>query len=82
MLQTKNYIKRSSLDRRTNKERRTLNLGPLFPGEEQRISIDRRQRFEDRFGWQPLSRLGSFSNTFINRVKKFHFLEERNNALH
>ncbi|MFA5906956.1 MAG: hypothetical protein WC836_23720 [Desulfobacula sp.] len=64
MSQTKKYIKRSILDRRTNKDRRTLNLGPLFPGKEQRITINRRQRFEDRFGWQPLSLLGSFPNAF------------------
>lgn len=64
MSQTKEYIKRSILDRRTNKDRRTLNLGPLFPGKEQRITINRRQRFEDRFGWPPLSRLSSFPNTF------------------
>lgn len=64
MSQTKEYIKRSILDRRTNKDRRTLNLGPLFPGKEQRITINRRRRFEDRLGWQPLSRLSSFSDTF------------------
>lgn len=64
MSQTKKYIKRSILDRRTNKDRRTLNLGPLFPGKEQRITRNRRQRFEDRSGWQPLSRLSSFPNTF------------------
>jgi hypothetical protein len=57
MSQTKKYIKRSILDRRTNKDRRTLNLGPLFPGKEQRITRNRRQRFEDRLGWQQLTRL-------------------------
>ncbi len=64
MPKTKKYIKRSILDRRTNIDRRILNLGPLYPGKDRRILKNRRQRFEDRCGWDPFSQWSSFPNTF------------------
>jgi len=79
MSQTKEYIKRSSLDRRTNIDRRILNLGPLFPGKEQRIIKNRRQNFEDRCGYDPLIRWSSFPNIFKEPlvIKDFYNRNER-----
>jgi len=63
MLQEKQYIKRSVIDRRSLIERRVLNLGPLYPGKEERIKKDRRKGWEDRIDPQPISQWDIFLNS-------------------
>jgi hypothetical protein len=54
------YVKRSLVDRRSPVDRRILDMGPGYPGAEDRITIqDRRRGWEDRFGWERISRWSS-----------------------
>ncbi len=55
MLSKKEHIKRSAIDRRSPLDRRTFNIGPKYPGKEQRMKQDRRQGWEDRYAWKPLN---------------------------
>lgn len=55
----KEYIKRSIFDRRTSWDRRTINLGPKYPGREQRFTKKRRQSWEKRDGWSPINQWSS-----------------------
>jgi len=61
MLQTKKaYVTRSPIDRRTPVERRNLNMGPGYPGNEDRKSSKNRRRgWEDRYGWERISKWSS-----------------------
>ncbi|MEN8211273.1 MAG: hypothetical protein ABFR31_06105 [Thermodesulfobacteriota bacterium] len=61
MLQTKKaYVTRSPIDRRTRVERRILNMGPGYQGKENReYSKDRRRGWEDRYGWERISKWSS-----------------------
>ncbi|MDX2441577.1 MAG: hypothetical protein QNK40_13640 [Desulfobacterales bacterium] len=63
MLQEKQQMKRSVMDRRSFRDRRILNLGSVSPDIEQRSMKDRRQGWEDRVGWQRLTRWSSFPST-------------------
>ena len=55
----KEFIKRSSVDRRSRMDRRILDLGPRHQGRERRKGNDRRQGWEDRYGWERSSRWSS-----------------------
>ena len=63
MLQEKQYIKRSVVGRRSFIERRVLNLGPVYPGKEERTNKDRRKGWEDRVDPQPISQWDIFLTT-------------------
>jgi len=63
MLEEKQYIKRSVIDRRSFIERRVLNPWQVYPGKEQRIKKDRRKGWEDRVDWQPVNQWDIFFNT-------------------
>lgn len=54
------YMKRSPIDRRSPVDRRILDMGPGYPGTERRVSLkDRRRGWEDRYGWERISRWSS-----------------------
>ena len=54
------YTQRSSVDRRTPVDRRVLDMGPGYPGNEKRADLkDRRQGWEDRYGWERVSKWSS-----------------------
>ena len=54
------YVKRTLLDRRSSVDRRILDMGPGYPGVEDRITIkDRRRGWEDRYGWERISKWSS-----------------------
>jgi hypothetical protein len=54
------YVKRKLVDRRSTVDRRILDMGPGYPGTEDRITIkDRRRGWEDRYGWERISRWSS-----------------------
>ena len=54
------YNKRSPIDRRSPVDRRILDMGPGYPGLERRINIkDRRRGWEDRYGWERISKWSS-----------------------
>ena len=61
MLQTKRaYVTRSSIDRRTPAKRRILNMRSGYPGNEDRKSSKNRRRgWEDRYGWERISKWSS-----------------------
>ena len=61
MAQVENlYAKRTLIDRRSPVDRRILDMGPGYPGAEDRIGIkDRRRGWEDRYGWERISRWSS-----------------------
>jgi len=51
------HAKRSLIDRRTPIDRRILDMGPGYPGGEMRNNFkDRRKGWEDRYGWERISR--------------------------
>jgi hypothetical protein len=53
-------VKRTLNDRRDSVDRRILDMGPGYPGTEARISIkERRRGWEDRYGWERVSRWSS-----------------------
>ena len=54
------HVKRNLSDRRFSVDRRILDMGPGYPGSETRISIkERRRGWEDRYGWERVSRWSS-----------------------
>ncbi len=54
------YKKRSPADRRAPVDRRILDMGPRYSLSESRnIRADRRKGWEDRFGWERISRWSS-----------------------
>ena len=54
------FTRRSSVDRRTPMDRRVLDMGPGYPGRERRLTLrDRRRGWEDRFGWERISKWSS-----------------------
>jgi hypothetical protein len=54
------YTKRSLADRRSPVDRRILDMGPGYPGQERRTQIkDRRRGWEDRYGWERISKWSS-----------------------
>ncbi|MBU8911354.1 MAG: hypothetical protein KOO65_08795 [Desulfobacterales bacterium] len=54
------YKKRSSVDRRSPGNRRILNIGPGYPEVENRQNFkERRRGWEDRFGWERISKWSS-----------------------
>ncbi len=54
------YSKRSSVDRRSPVDRRILDMGPGYPGTERRLNLkDRRRGWEDRYGWERISKWSS-----------------------
>ncbi len=59
--QTKNvYAKRTPIDRRSPVDRRILDMWPGYPGMESRLKFkDRRRGWEDRYGWERISRWSS-----------------------
>lgn len=61
MLRTKSaYVTRSPVDRRSQVNRRILNMGSEYPGKENReCSKDRRRGWEDRYGWERINKWGS-----------------------
>ena len=61
MTQAENvYIKRSPSDRRSPVDRRILDMGPTYPMQERRKNAkDRRRGWEDRYGWERISRWSS-----------------------
>ncbi len=61
MAQTKSvFAKRSLVDRRSPVDRRILDMGPGYPGDENREDLkDRRRGWEDRYGWERISRWSS-----------------------
>ncbi len=61
MVHAKNvYAKRSLVDRRSPVDRRILDMGPGYPGMENRADRkDRRRGWEDRYGWERISKWSS-----------------------
>ncbi len=61
MLRTKSaYVTRSPVDRRAQGNRRILNIGSVYKGKENReYSKDRRMGWEDRYGWERISKWSS-----------------------
>ena len=59
--QTKSaYAKRLPVDRRSPVDRRILDMGPGYPGMESRLKFkDRRRGWEDRYGWERISKWSS-----------------------
>lgn len=54
------YMRRSPIDRRSPVDRRILDMGPGYPGTERRVTIkDRRRGWEDRYGWERISKWSS-----------------------
>lgn len=56
------YSKRSLVDRRSQVNRRILDMGPGYPGSENRQNFkvnDRRRGWEDRYGWERISKWSS-----------------------
>jgi hypothetical protein len=56
------YSKRSLLDRRSLVDRRILDMGPGYPRSENRQNFkvkDRRRGWEDRYGWERISKWSS-----------------------
>lgn len=54
------YAKRSPIDRRSPVDRRILDMGPRYPEQEKRCSLtDRRKGWEDRYGWERISKWSS-----------------------
>ncbi|MCP3943171.1 MAG: hypothetical protein GY710_17015 [Desulfobacteraceae bacterium] len=54
------YTKRILIDRRSPVDRRILDMGPGYPVTESRITMkDRRRGWEDRYGWERISRWSS-----------------------
>ncbi len=54
------YMQRSPSDRRTPVDRRALDMGPGYPGKERRTGVkDRRRGWEDRHGWERVSKWSS-----------------------
>jgi hypothetical protein len=54
------YVKRTLADRRSPVDRRILDMGPGYPGTEDRLTVkDRRRGWEDRYGWERISRWSS-----------------------
>ena len=48
----KEYIKRSKTDRRSFLDRRIMNFGPNYPGQDRRSKKDRRKGWDDRSEFQ------------------------------
>ncbi len=62
MTQTKKsvYIKRTPVDRRSPVDRRILDMGPGYPSHENRALLqERRKGWEDRYGWERISKWSS-----------------------
>ena len=56
----KPYASRSPVDRRCPFDRRVIDLGPKHPMKERRKnSNDRRRGWEDRYGWERISKWSS-----------------------
>ena len=56
------YGKRSPVDRRSLVDRRIIDMGPGYPGSESRKKIkikSRRKGWEDRYGWERISKWSS-----------------------
>ncbi len=54
------FAKRSPIDRRSPVDRRILDIGPEYPtGHKRKIYKDRRKGWEDRFGWERISKWSS-----------------------
>jgi len=56
------HTKRSLVDRRSPVDRRILDMGPGYPGSEGRLNFkvkDRRRGWEDRYGWERISKWSS-----------------------
>ncbi|NOX32588.1 MAG: hypothetical protein GXP56_02455 [Deltaproteobacteria bacterium] len=54
------YAKRSLIDRRSPVDRRVLDMGPGYPGRQKRENKnDRRRGWEDRYGWERISKWSS-----------------------
>lgn len=59
MSSRKDFIPRSVSDRRNSLNRRIINMGPKYPGNEQRTGRDRRQCWEQRQAWQAINQWSS-----------------------
>ena len=59
--QSKSYfVTRAPVDRRSPVDRRILDMGPGYPGADKRMRFkDRRRGWEDRYGWERISRYSS-----------------------
>lgn len=54
------HTKRSAIDRRSPVDRRIIDMGPGYPSGERRNKVkDRRKGWEDRFGWERISKWSS-----------------------
>ncbi len=54
------HTKRQPVDRRSPVDRRIIDMGPGYPSGEKRVKLkDRRKGWEDRFGWERISRWSS-----------------------
>ena len=56
------YTKRSLVDRRSPIDRRIMDMGPGYPESESRQNFkvkDRRRGWEDRYGWERISKWSS-----------------------
>ena len=56
------FAKRTPVDRRSPVDRRIVDMGPGYPGSEGRKNFkikDRRRGWEDRYGWERMSKWSS-----------------------
>ena len=56
------FAKRSPVDRRSPGNRRIVDMGAVYPGSEGRKNFkikDRRRGWEDRYGWERISKWSS-----------------------
>ena len=54
------HTRRSPVDRRPPVDRRIIDMGPGYPAQDRRAqSKDRRKGWEDRFGWERISKWSS-----------------------
>jgi hypothetical protein len=56
------FAKRSPVDRRSPGNRRIVDMGAVYPGSEGRKNFkikDRRRGWEDRYGWERMSKWSS-----------------------
>jgi len=56
------HTKRTPVDRRSPVDRRIIDMGPGYPGSEGRQNFkiqDRRRGWEDRYGWERISKWSS-----------------------
>ena len=61
LIEQREYIKRSRIDRRSCLDRRVLKFSPDYPDDDRRMINDRRKGWDDRVESRPATRWRNFS---------------------